>query len=109
MRTVMLKIRRFDPDKDQRAYWAAYTVEVDNQERLLDVLNTIKWTIDGSLTFRRSCMHGVCGSDATCVNGQNRLACKLLMQDLPAKITLQPLPAFPVVKDLVVDLDLFFA
>ena len=109
MRTVTLKIRRFDPDKDQRAYWTTYTVDVDDQERLLDVLNTIKWTIDGSLTFRRSCMHGVCGSDAMCVNGHNRLACKLLMQNLPAKITIQPLPAFPVIKDLVVDLDPFFA
>lgn len=72
MRPVTLKIRCFDPDQDQRSYWATYTVDVDDQERLLDVLNTTKWTIDGSLTFRRSCMHGVCGSDAMCVNGHNR-------------------------------------
>lgn len=95
MGTVTLKIQRFDPDKGQRSYWATYTVEVDDKDRLLDVLNTIKWTIDGSLTFRRSCLHGVCWSDAMCVNGHNRLACKQLMQELPAKITIQPLGPHP--------------
>ena len=69
----------------------------------------IKWEQDGSLTFRRSCGHGVCGSDAMSVNGLNRLACKLLMGHLPDKIIIMPLLAFRVIKDLVVDLESFFA
>lgn len=109
MKTVTLKIERFDPEKDQRPYWAEYRVTVEENDRLLDALNKIKWEQDGSLTFRRSCGHGVCGSDAMSVNGLNRLACKLLMRDLSEKITIMPLLAFPVIKDLVVDLEPFFA
>ena len=109
MKTVTLKIRRFDPEKDQRPYWAEYRVEVEENDRLLDALHKIKWEQDGSLTFRRSCGHGVCGSDAMSVNGLNRLACGLLMGRLPDKITIMPLLAFRVIKDLVVDLEPFFA
>ena len=109
MKTVMLKIQRFDPEKDQRPHWVEYQVAVEANDRLLDALNTVKWEQDGSLTFRRSCGHGVCGSDAMSVNGLNRLACKLLMGRLPNKITIMPLLAFRVIKDLVVDMDPFFA
>ena len=109
MKTVILKIQRFDPEKDQRPHWVEYQVAVEANDRLLDALNTVKWEQDGSLTFRRSCGHGVCGSDATSVNGLNRLACKLLMGRLPNKITIMPLLAFRVIKDLVVDMDPFFA
>jgi succinate dehydrogenase / fumarate reductase iron-sulfur subunit len=70
----------------------------------------VKWEQDGSLTFRRSCAHGVCGSDAMLINGRNRLACKIRVDQLGARrITVAALPGLPVVKDLVVDMDGFFA
>jgi len=108
MREVTLKIKRFDPDRDQRSHWAEYRVEVEDNDRLLDALNAIKWKQDGTLTFRRSCAHGVCGSDAMRINGSNRLACKLLMKSLPNKVVVEPMLGFPVIKDLVVDMDPFF-
>lgn len=61
MPNVALKIQRFDPDKGPRPYWATYRVEVEATDRLLDALHKVKWEQDGSLTFRRSCGHGVCG------------------------------------------------
>jgi succinate dehydrogenase/fumarate reductase-like Fe-S protein len=64
MHTVTLKVQRFDPEKERRPYWAIYQVEVEPTDRLLDALNKVKWEQDGTLTFRRSCGHGVCGSDA---------------------------------------------
>ena len=109
MRTATLKIKRFDPEKDHRPYWAEFRVAVEESDRLLDALHKIKWELDGSLTFRRSCGHGVCGSDAMRINGRNRLACKILMRDVGERITIEPLLAFPVIKDLVVDMDPFFA
>ena len=68
----------------------------------------IKWEIDGSLTFRRSCGHGVCGSDAMRINGVNRLACKVLVRDLPDEVTIEPIKGLPLLKDLVVDMEPFF-
>jgi succinate dehydrogenase / fumarate reductase iron-sulfur subunit len=78
-------------------------------ERVLDLLHTIKWEQDGTLTFRRSCAHGVCGSDAMLINGRNRLACKIRVDQLGRRISVAPLPGLPVVKDLVVDMEGFFA
>jgi succinate dehydrogenase / fumarate reductase iron-sulfur subunit len=109
MGLVTLKIQRFNPEKDRRPYWATYRVEVEPTDRLLDALNKVKWEQDGTLTFRRSCGHGVCGSDAMNISGLNRLACKLLMRNLSETVTIKPLPAFRVIKDLVVDLEPFFA
>ena len=106
---LLVRIKRYDPEKDSKPYWASYSVEADPIDRLLDALNTIKWTQDGSLTYRRSCAHGVCGSDAMRINGRNRLACKVLVRDVGEKVTIEPLLGFPVIKDLVVDLDQFFA
>jgi len=106
---LLIRIKRYDPEKDSKPYWASYSVEADPIDRLLDALNTIKWTQDGSLTYRRSCAHGVCGSDAMRVNGRNRLACKVLVRDVGEKVTVEPLLGFPVIKDLVVDMDQFFA
>ena len=108
MRTATLKIKRFDPEKDHRPYWAEFRVAVEESDRLLDALHKIKWEQDGSLTFRRSCGHGVCGSDAMRINGLNRLACKVLMRDVGEKVTIEPMLGFPVIKDLVVDMDPFF-
>jgi len=109
LKTVQIKVKRYQPDKSDKPYWDEWRVQVEDTDRLLDALNKIKWEQDGSLTFRRSCAHGVCGSDAMRVNGRNRLACKLLMQDLGARITVEPMLGFPIIRDLVVDMDPFFA
>ncbi|WP_380167333.1 succinate dehydrogenase iron-sulfur subunit [Jannaschia sp. R86511] len=108
---VTLRIRRYDPERDDEAHWEEYTVTAYGTDRLLDALHKIKWDTDGSLTFRRSCAHGICGSDAMRINGRNRLACKTLLKDLnPAKpITVEPIKGLPVEKDLVVDMEPFFA
>jgi len=103
-----MRIKRYDPEKESKPYWDEFRVEADPIDRLLDALNTIKWTMDGTLTYRRSCAHGVCGSDAMRINGLNRLACKVLIRDVGNKVTIEPMLGFPVIKDLVVDMDPFF-
>ncbi len=113
---VTLRIRRNNPEasgdhEPGKGYWQDFTVQVHSTERVLDALHTIKWEQDGTLTFRRSCAHGVCGSDAMRINGRNRLACKTLIKDLnPSRpITVEPITGLPVLKDLVVDMEPFFA
>ena len=105
---VTLKIKRFNPEKDTEPYWGEYPVEAEPTDRLLDALNYVKWYLDGTLTFRRSCAHGICGSDAMLINGANKLACKVLLQNLGSKITIEPMRGFKVIKDLLVDMDAFF-
>jgi succinate dehydrogenase iron-sulfur subunit len=105
---VQLKIKRYNPEKDQESWWGEYTVDAEPTDRLLDALNQVKWYMDGSLTYRRSCAHGVCGSDAMLINGRNGLACKLLLKSLGEKITVEPLRGLKVVKDLLVDMEPFF-
>ncbi len=104
---IEFKIKRLNPEHSPRSYWSSYYVDADPGDRVLDVLNHIKWEIDGSLSFRRSCAHGVCGSDAMLINGSNRLACKLLIKDLGNKITIEPIRGLPVLKDLIVDMEPF--
>ncbi|HEY5833496.1 succinate dehydrogenase iron-sulfur subunit [Streptomyces sp.] len=108
--TITLRVRRFNPEVAAEAEWVDYRIAIDPKERVLDALHKVKWDIDGSLTFRRSCAHGVCGSDAMRINGRNRLACKTLIKDLnPDKpITVEPIKGLTVLKDLVVDMDPFF-
>jgi succinate dehydrogenase / fumarate reductase iron-sulfur subunit len=106
---VDLRILRYDPERDAKPHWEQYTVESGPMERVLDVLNTIKYEHDGTLTFRRSCGHGICGSDAMLINGRNRLACKIRVDQLGRKVSVAPLPGLKVIKDLVVDMDEFFA
>jgi succinate dehydrogenase / fumarate reductase iron-sulfur subunit len=106
---VTLKIQRYNPEIDTKSHFETYVVEQEPTDRVLDALNTVKWQHDGSLTYRRSCAHGVCGSDAMRINGRNRLACKLLIQDVGASVTIEPLMGFRVIKDLVVDMEPFFA
>ncbi|HEY8532006.1 MAG TPA: 2Fe-2S iron-sulfur cluster-binding protein, partial [Limnochorda sp.] len=106
---VELFIRRFNPETDTKPHMERYEVDVEPSDRLLDALNQIKWYQDGSLTYRRSCAHGICGSDAMLINGVNRLACKVLIKDLGQRITVEPLRGFRVIKDLVVDMEPFFA
>jgi len=104
-----LRILRYDPEVDHKPHWEEYQVDVEPTDRLLDALQQVKWSQDGSLSFRCSCAHGICGSDAMTINGANHLACKVLMKDLGAKVKIEPLRGFPVVKDLVVDMEPFFA
>jgi succinate dehydrogenase / fumarate reductase iron-sulfur subunit len=106
---VTLRIRRFDPEADPRPHFETYTVEADPNDQVLDLLNRVKWYHDGSLAFRRSCGHGICGSDAMRIDGVNRLACKVLVRDLGERITIEPMLGLPVVKDLIVDMDPFFS
>lgn len=106
---VTLKILRYNPEVDTKPHFESYTVTQDPTDRVLDALNAVKWQHDGTLTYRRSCAHGVCGSDAMRINGRNRLACKLLIQDVGTKITIEPIIGFRVIKDLVVDMEPFFA
>jgi len=105
---VKLKIRRFNPEVDAQPHWREYTVELEPTDRVLDALHAVKWNTDGSLSFRRSCAHGICGSDAMMINGKNRLACKVLIRDLKQPIVIEPMRGFPVVKDLVVGMRGFF-
>ncbi len=106
---VTLRIQRFDPEHDSAPHWQEYRVDADPMARVLDLLHLVKWEQDASLTFRRSCGHGICGSDAMLINGRNRLACKIRVDQLGRRISVAPLPGLPVVKDLVVDMDGFFA
>ena len=103
-----LRVKRFERGKDREPYWSEYEVAAEPTDRLLDALHEIKWRQDGTLTFRRSCAHGICGSDAMLVNGVNKLACKVLLKELGTRITVEPMRGFPVVRDLVVDMDAFF-
>jgi succinate dehydrogenase / fumarate reductase iron-sulfur subunit len=106
---VTLKIFRYDPEKDKKPHYDKYTVEAEPTDRVLDLLEYVKGVHDGTLSFRRSCAHGICGSDAMRINGRNRLACKMLVKDLHSnKITVEPLLGMQVVKDLIVDMEPFF-
>ena len=109
---IHLQIRRFNPEKDDEPAFRKYTVEVDPADRLLDALMKIKNQEDPSLGFRKSCAHGVCGSDAMLINGTERLACKILIKDLTetegATIKVEPLRNLPVQRDLMVNQSPFF-
>jgi succinate dehydrogenase / fumarate reductase iron-sulfur subunit len=112
---VKLKIRRYNPEVKKKPWWGEYTLEdVKANESVLDVLHRVKWTIDGSLSMRRSCAHGVCGSDAMRINGTNALACKVLIGRLAkegsehVKLQVEPILGMPVEKDLIVDMEPFF-
>jgi succinate dehydrogenase / fumarate reductase iron-sulfur subunit len=106
---VELRIKRFDPERDRRPRWESFVVQVEETDRVLDALHEVRWHHDGTLAFRRSCAHGICGSDAMVINGHNRLACVLLVKDVGHQITIEPLRGLPVLKDLVVDMEPFFA
>ena len=111
---VTLRIRRFNPEKDQKPYWGEYTLDdCGPTNRVLELLHRVKWEQDGTLTLRRSCAQGICGSDAMRINGANRLACKVLLKEFGEqdhyKIQVEPILGLAVVKDLVVDMEPFFA
>ncbi|HEX8987901.1 MAG TPA: succinate dehydrogenase iron-sulfur subunit [Rhodocyclaceae bacterium] len=109
-RTLQFKIYRYDPEKDAKPYMQDIAVEVDSTDRkLLDVMVKLK-AKDDSISFRRSCREGVCGSDALNINGRNGLACLTDISALPTDkpIVLRPLPGLPVIRDLIVDMTQFF-
>jgi len=105
---VTLKIFRYNPEQDKKFHYETYSLEADPTDRVLDVLERIKGQYDGTLTFRRSCAHGICGSDALRINGRNMLACKTLVRDVGEKITVEPILGLKVIKDLIVDMEPFF-
>ena len=106
---ITLKIYRFDPEVNRKPHHDTFTLDVEPSDRVLDVLERVCDEFDGSLAFRRSCAHGVCGSDAIRINGRNYLACKVLVRDLKTdQITVEPLLGLRVLKDLIVDMDPFF-
>jgi len=108
---ITMKIKRQNPEvagKD-KPYWEEFSLkDVDPTDRVLELMHRIKWEQDGTLSLRRSCAHGVCGSDAMRINGVNALACKVLVQDVGTKITIEPILGLPVIKDLIVDMEPFF-
>jgi succinate dehydrogenase / fumarate reductase iron-sulfur subunit len=109
VRTARFEIYRYDPDRDERPRMQALEVRLQPTDTmLLDALLRIKSDFDDSLSFRRSCREGVCGSDAMNINGKNGLACVTNLRDLKQPIVLRPLPGLPVIRDLIVDMSQFF-
>ena len=106
---MKFRIQRFNPETDQKPHFQDYDVELGPSDRmLLDALVRIR-TIDDSLSLRRSCREGVCGSDAMNINGKNRLACITKLVDLDEPVVIRPLPGLPIIRDLIVDMTHFFA
>jgi len=110
MRTIHFSIYRYNPDTDDKPYMQDYEIEIpkDSDTMLLSALERIKHEQDQSLSFRRSCREGVCGSDGMNINGANGLACITHVSSLKDKVVLRPLPGFPVIRDLIVDMEQFF-
>jgi len=106
---ITLKIFRYNPETDKKPHYDKFVVEAEPTDRVLDLLEYVKGYHDGTLSFRRSCAHGICGSDGMRINGVNRLACKVLVKTLRSKtIKIEPMLGLPVIKDLIVDMDTFF-
>ncbi len=106
---VTLKIFRYNPEDGRKKHYDTFTLDAEPTDRVLDLLERVKGNQDGTLAFRRSCAHGVCGSDAVRINGVNRLACKVLVHDLKSRqIVIEPILGLPIEKDLVVDMEPFF-
>jgi succinate dehydrogenase / fumarate reductase iron-sulfur subunit len=106
---VELRVYRYLPEKRSEPYYETFQVKAEPTDRVLDLLETVRGDMDGTLAYRRSCAHGVCGSDAMRINGKNALACKVLVKDLGTdKITVEPLLGLKVERDLIVDMGPFF-
>ena len=105
---MKFRIYRYDPGQDAKPRMQDYDVALDPHDRmLLDALIRLK-AQDDTLSFRRSCREGVCGSDAMNINGKNGLACITNLQELKEPVELRPLPGLPVIRDLIVDMSQFF-
>jgi succinate dehydrogenase / fumarate reductase iron-sulfur subunit len=110
---ITLQIQRYNPEVDGKPHFRDYPVEVEPTDRVLDALMQVKNYQDGTLAFRKSCAHGVCGSDAMVINGRERLACKTLVKDVAEAdgtvVKIEPLKHLPLLRDLMVEQDEFFA
>ena len=110
---ITFKIQRFDPERDDSPHFQDFELEIDPDSRVLDGLVQIKTYQDGSLAFRKSCAHGICGSDSMLIDGMERLACKTILKDIGAAegstIRIEPLKGLPVQRDLMVDQEKFFS
>ena len=108
MEMFKFQVMRFNPDKDEKWYMQDYELELEPTDvKLLDALVKLK-AKDDSLSFRRSCREGICGSDGMNINGKNGLACLTNIRDLKQPIQLRPLPGLPIIRDLIVDMTQFF-
>ena len=106
---IKLKVFRFLPHTGKNPHYDMYQLEVDPNDRVLDVLEQVRSDSDPSLAYRRSCAHGVCGSDAMRINGRNMLACKVLVKNLKStQITVEPILGLKILRDLIVDMEPFF-
>ena len=105
---LTLRIRRYNPEVREDPWWDEFTVDVEPWDHVLEALHEVKWRQDGTLALRRSCAHGICGSDAMVINGRNDLACRVLVKDVAPKVTVEPIRGLRVLKDLIVDMDAFF-
>jgi succinate dehydrogenase / fumarate reductase, iron-sulfur subunit len=106
--SITVRVRRYNPEVREESWWDEWEISMEPNDRLLDALHHIKWYQDGTLALRRSCAHGICGSDAMLINGRNALACKVLVKDVAPKVTVEPIRGLRVLKDLIVDMDTFF-
>lgn len=105
---MKFSVYRFNPDVDKKPYMQDYNIELeDSDQMLLDALLRIK-DFDDTLSLRKSCREGVCGSDSMNINGKNGLACVTKLSDLEEPVVLRPMPGLPVIRDLVVDMTQFF-
>lgn len=110
-RIAKVRVQRFNPDHDQKPHMQTYEIEMTRGMTLLDALHAIKTQQDGSLTYRRSCRHAICGSCTMNVNGHNVLVCEQPLRDhldRRGRVTIRPLPYLPIIKDLVVDRSSFW-
>ncbi len=109
---ITLRISRYNPETDEGPGFQDFEITAEPTDRLLDSLMYIKRNVDGTLSFRKSCAHGVCGSDAMTINGVERLACKTLVREVAEDdgdvVTIEPLRFLPVQRDLMVDYTRFF-
>lgn len=106
---VTLKVYRYDPEKAEKPHFDEFELDAHPTDRILDLLEKVRAEKDATLALRRSCAHGICGSDAMRINGRNALACKVLVRNLNTRvITVEPLLGLKVEKDLIVDMVPFF-
>lgn len=107
---ITVKVKRYRPTSDEKPVFQEYTIPLSRDMVVLDALNYIKDQLDGTLTYRYSCRMGVCGSCGANVNGTPKLTCETFIRDIESKtVTVEPLPNFPIIKDLVVDIDDFMS
>ena len=109
---LQVSLYRYNPEADEAPYMQDFSVDTGGRDLMvLDVLELIKADHDGSVTYRRSCREGVCGSDGLNINGKNGLACITPLSESVKgdKLVIRPLPGLPVIRDLVVDMSLFYA